>query len=103
MAFLLLLNNSGILSDIPEIAPKTRQAWTEQICRDWPDLKMEVLDYVLFAVMHQVTPGMVSAKVLKGEHFGPLDLKALNPGKEALEELIDLFAYVHASRYQDEP
>jgi hypothetical protein len=65
---------------------------------------MEVLDAVMFHVMHSVTPEMVVGKILAGDRkFGPLDLKSLDPAAEALEEIIDLFAYVHATRYQDAP
>jgi len=65
---------------------------------------MEVLDYVMFAVMHMVTPEMVKAKVLQAEgKYGPLDFSTWNPGTEALQEVIDLFAYCHASRFSDVP
>lgn len=65
---------------------------------------MEVIDYFLFAVMHLVESDDVCRKVMEGDgKFGKLDLEGMEPGKEALQEIIDLFAYVHASKYTSAP
>lgn len=65
---------------------------------------MEVLDYVFFAVQHLVTPDDVCRKIMKADKkYGKFDAKEIQAGVEALEEILDLFAYVHISKYQGAP
>lgn len=65
---------------------------------------MEVIDYVTDMIAwNVVTPEMVCTKILAGEKFGPLDINKINLGGEALEEIIDLFAYRSGLDLQDGP
>jgi len=65
---------------------------------------MDVLDYVQDAIIHFVDLEDVKEKIMSGEgKFGKLDLKNMDCQKEAIEEVVDLFAYCHASKYTGAP
>lgn len=65
---------------------------------------MRVLDEVMFAVVHILTPEMVIEKMLQGalEH-GTLDIEKIEFGKEFLDELKDAVAYIAGSELQEVP